>query len=292
MSELQLKQVQVGASKLAVHIAGDPRNPALLLIHGFPDSSTYFRNVIGLLSQRCWIIAPDLPGFGVSEPLQDPTFSRFADVIEPLLDQLGARSYHLYVHDFGAAVALHLATRAPDKVRSLIIQNANAHESGMSDAWSATKSYWRDPTPDRQAEATSHLTFEGVRDQYIGNVPTDIASRIDSRLWEDDWRVMSLPGRLETQRALVFDYRNHVARFAAIAAYLERWQPSALMLWGRHDIFFDLAETLDWMKALARMEAHILDGPHLLLETHATECAELIDRFIARVESSEVAHTL
>jgi len=56
------------------------------------------------------------------------------------------------------------------------------------------------------------------------------------------------------------------------------------MLWGRHDTFFDLEETLSWMKALPRMEAHILDGPQLLLETHAAECAALMGAFVRRVE--------
>ncbi|MFI7492139.1 alpha/beta fold hydrolase [Micromonospora echinaurantiaca] len=82
-----------------------------------------------------------------------------------------------------------------------------------------------------------------------------------------------------------FDYRHHVARFGEIADYLARWQPPALMLWGRHDIFFDLAETLSWLRALPRMEAHILDGPHFLLETHPVECAALMDAFIGRVEA-------
>jgi surfactin synthase thioesterase subunit len=39
------------------------------------------------------------------------------------------------------------------------------------------------------------------------------------------------------------------------------------------------------MKALPRMEAHILDGPHFLLETHAAECAALLSSFVGRVES-------
>lgn len=59
--------------------------------------------------------------------------------------------------------------------------------------------------------------------------------------------------------------------------------PPALMLWGRHDIFFDLEETISWMKALPRMEAHTLDGPHLPLETHATQCAALMSAFVKRL---------
>jgi pimeloyl-ACP methyl ester carboxylesterase len=272
----------IDGAELAVRLAGDQEKPAVLLMHGLPNSSAYFRNVMGRLSHHCFVIAPDLPGFGGSEPVGQPTFSRYADLITGLLAQLGVDLFHLYLHDFGANVGLYLATREPARIRSLIIQNANAHESGLGPQWRPVRVYWADPTPEREADATSFLTFEGTREQYVGGIPEDIAANIDSRLWEEDWRIMSLPGRLQTHRALVLDNRSHVARFGEIANYLARWQPPALMLWGRHDIFFELEETLSWMKALPRMEAHILDGPHLLLETHASECAELMITFVRR----------
>lgn len=285
MDAPRLVRFQVESAGLAVRLAGDRAKPPLLLIHGFPSSSRSFRDVMEPLARDCFVIAPDLPGFGGSDPMARPSFSRFADAIEALLAHLAPASFHLYLHDFGAPVGLHLATRAPHRIRSLVVQNANAHESGMGPAWAATRSYWNDPTPQREAEATAHLTREGTRDQYVAGVPRDIAGRIDPAQWEEDWRVMSLPGRLETQRALVLDYRSHVARFGEIAAYLERWQPPALMLWGRHDAFFALDETLAWMKSLPRMEAHILDGPHFLLETHAAECARLMGEFLRRVDA-------
>ncbi len=284
LEKLELVSFNIAGAEVAVRLAGDRARPALLLIHGFPSSSASFRNVIGTLARDCFVIAPDLPGFGGTEPVAHPSFSGFADMIDELLTRLEVTSIHLYLHDYGAAVGLDLAMRAPRRIRSLIVQNANAHVSGMGPQWAATKAYWDAPTPEREAEATAHLTLEGVRDQYVGGVPYDIAERIDHKLWEEDWRIMSLPGRLETQRALVLDYRSHVARFGAIAEYLTYQQPPALMLWGRHDIFFDLEETLFWMKALPRMEAHILDGPHFLLETHPAECAELMSAFLNGVE--------
>lgn len=286
MKKSELATFDIEGADMAVRLAGDRRKPALLLIHGFPSSSASFRNVLGTLGRDCFVIAPDLPGFGGSEPIGQPSFARFAGIVDGLLAKLGVGSFHLYLHDYGAAVGLHLATRAPDRIRGLVVQNANAHASGMGEQWSATRAYWNDPTPERQAQATAHLTFEGTRDQYVGGVPHDIAKRIDPRLWEEDWRIMSLPGRLEMHRALVLDYRSHVARFAEIAGYLNRWQPPALMLWGRHDVFFSLEETLSWMNALPRMEAHILDGPHFLLETHPAECAALMSAFISRAEAS------
>jgi pimeloyl-ACP methyl ester carboxylesterase len=280
MRRPELMRFDIEGTGVAVRLAGDPQKPALVLIHGFPSSSSSFRNVIEPLARDCFVIAPDLPGFGGSEPIERPSFSRFASIVDSLLARIGAGSFHLYLHDYGAAVGLHLATRAPGRIRGLIVQNANAHDSGIGPQWSATRAYWDDPTPQRQAQATAHLTLEGTRAQYVGGVPADIAQRVDPRVWEEDWRIMSLPGRLDTQRQLVFDYRTHVMRFREIADYLARWQPPALMLWGRHDVFFDLQETLSWMQALPRMEAHILDGPHFLLETHAAECAALMRAFV------------
>jgi pimeloyl-ACP methyl ester carboxylesterase len=109
-----------------------------------------------------------------------------------------------------------------------------------------------------------------------------VAARIPAESWEADWRVMSMPGRMDTQRALIADYGRYVARFDAIADYLARWQPPSVMLWGRHDAFFNLAETVSWMEALPRMEAHIFDAGHLLLETHAAPAVSLMVDFIGR----------
>ncbi len=170
--------------------------------------------------------------------------------------------------------------QAPDLVLGLIIQNANAHRTGFGPDWSDTQAFWADPSPANGVKATSHLTFEGTRDQYVAGVPDDVARRVPASSWEADWAVMQLPGRMNTQRALVADYGNYAKSFDAVADYLMGRQPPALMLWGRHDAFFDLSETLSWMQALPRMEGHILDGGHFLLETHSKEAARLMSKFI------------
>ncbi|WP_189343860.1 MULTISPECIES: alpha/beta fold hydrolase [unclassified Mesorhizobium] len=199
-----------------------------------------------------------------------------------MLGHLSVGPRYIYLHDFGAPVGLRIAMQAPDEVLGLIIQNANAHRSGMGPLWKATQDFWANPNADSEAGATAHLTFTGTRDQYIAGVPEDLAVQIPAESWEEDWRVMQLPGRMATQRALIADYGKYVARFDAIAGYLKRRQPRALMVWGRHDSFFDLAETLSWMQALPRMEAHILDGAHFLLETHAEQAGSLIVDFLER----------
>lgn len=269
-----------GGSELSYITAGDPSAPAVLLLHGFPSSARTFREVVPALSQDAYVIAPDLPGFGESDVLPAVSLQAFGAAIAELLDHLAIGPRYLYLHDFGAPVGFHIARQAPERVLGLIIQNANAHRTGFGPGWAATFAYWSQPTPENAAAATAHLTFEGTREQYVGGVPADVAARISAEEWEEDWRVMCLPGRMETQRTLIADYAHYADRFDSIAAYLARWQPPSLLLWGRHDIFFELGEVLSWMQDLPRMEAHVFDAGHLLLETHAAEASSLMRDFI------------
>jgi pimeloyl-ACP methyl ester carboxylesterase len=273
-----------GGTELSFITAGEASRPAVLLLHGSPSSARMFREVVPELSQAAYVIAPDLPGFGESDVLPAVSFPAFGQAIAELLDRLAIGPRYIYLHDYGAPVGFHVAMQAPDRVLGLIVQNANAHRTGFGPGWAETIAYWSQPNPENEAAATAHLTFEGTRDTYISGAPPDVAARIPAEIWEEDWRVMNLPGRMDTQRALIRDYGNYAARFDAIADYLARRQPPALLLWGRHDPFFDLAEVLSWMQALPRMEAHVFDAGHKLLETHAAAAASLMVDFIRRTQ--------
>lgn len=270
-----------GGKKLSYLMAGDSGAPPLLLLHGFPSSARTFRHIIPELARIACVIAPDLPGFGESDVLDETSFRASAEAVAALLEHHRIGPRFIYLHDFGAPVGLEIAMAEPGKVLGLIVQNANAHATGQGAGWDATKAFWRDPSLQNEAAATSHLSFEGIREQYVSGVPEEIAALIPASNWEADWAAMQRPGRLAAQRALIADYGRYTARFPEISAYLQRTRPAALMIWGRHDAFFDLAETLSWMSDLPRMEAHILDAGHFVLETHAAIAARLIGDFIA-----------
>ena len=273
-----------GGTELAYATAGETSRPAVLLLHGTPNSARMFRELMPALAQSAYVIAPDLPGHGESDALPAVSFAAIGDAICELLDRLRIGPRFIYLHDWGTPVGLQIAMQAPEQVLGLVVQNANAHRTGWGPGWGATQAYWAQPNAENEAAATAHLTLAGTRDTYISGVPADVAERIPAEHWEEDWGVMNLPGHMDTQRALIADYANYAARFDAIAQHLERWQPPALMVWGRHDIYFDLAEVLSWMRALPRMEAHVLDAGHLLLETHAAVAASLMLDFIERTQ--------
>jgi pimeloyl-ACP methyl ester carboxylesterase len=273
-----------GGTELSFTTAGEKSRPAVLLLHGSPSSSRMFREVIPGLATISYVIAPDLPGFGESDVLRSPSFPAFGEAILELLDHLSVGPRYIYLHDYGAPVGFHIAMHAPEKVLGLIVQNGNAHRTGLGPQWDSTRAYWSHPTAENEKAATAHLSFEGTRATYTSGAPPDVVERMPRESWEEDWRVMNLPGRMDTQRALIRDYGNYVDGFDAIARFLARWQPPALMVWGRHDPFFDLDEVLSWMRTLSRMEAHVLDAGHKLLETHATSAVPLMLDFIRRTQ--------
>ena len=98
-----------GGTELAFITAGDASKPAVLLLHGFPGSAGYFRDVVPQLSQVAYVIAPDLPGFGESDVLPAPSFPAFGEAIAELLDRLEIGPRYVYLHDFGAPVGFQIA---------------------------------------------------------------------------------------------------------------------------------------------------------------------------------------
>jgi pimeloyl-ACP methyl ester carboxylesterase len=130
-----------GGTELSFITAGEASSPALLLLHGFPNSAQMYREVMPELSEAAYVIAPDLPGFGESDVLPAVSFPAFGQAITELLDRLAIGPRYIYLHDWGAPVGFHIAIEAPERVLGLIIQNANAHRTGLGPQWAATMAY-------------------------------------------------------------------------------------------------------------------------------------------------------
>lgn len=269
--------------------AGDPEGPAILLLHGYPTSSYMYRNIIEPLAETAHVVAPDLPSFGYSSvpslETYDYTFENIANTIEAFLAALGCEKFFLYVHDFGTPVGYHLATRRPERILGLVVQNCNSHEEGLGPEWDAPKAFFADPSEANRAKLPDWMNFETTRYQYVGEQPARIARLYPPDGWHLDWDWLSRPGNMDIQFKIFSDYGSHIARFPAIHAYHREHQPPCLVLWGRHDPFFDIDEIMAYHRTLDSVEMHVFDSGHQLLETHHEECAALVSRFIFDVQT-------
>ena len=126
MVELQRVALPTGV-ELDVAIAGHPTNPAIILLHGFPESHRTWRHQIADLAEDHFVLAPDQRGFARSskpEGVENYTPDKpVADMIA-LADRFDLERFTLVGHDWGGAIAWMAALNHPDRVARLIIINA------------------------------------------------------------------------------------------------------------------------------------------------------------------------
>src|ERR1700712_56549 len=128
MSDFELQRVALSTGgELDVAVAGDPASPAIILLHGFPESHRTWRYQVAGLAKDHFVLAPDQRGFAKSskpEGIENYTPDKpVADLIA-LADHFGIGTFTLVGHDWGGAIAWMAALNHPDRVARLIIVNA------------------------------------------------------------------------------------------------------------------------------------------------------------------------
>ncbi len=112
---------------LAVAVAGDPANPPIILLHGFPESHRTWRDIVPDLARDHFVLAPDQRGFaGSSKPegVENYTADKPVADLLALADWFGIDRFTLVGHDWGGAIAWMAALQHPDRVARLVIVNA------------------------------------------------------------------------------------------------------------------------------------------------------------------------
>jgi len=266
--------------------AGDPSNPTLVLLHGFPASSHMFRNLIPALADRFHVVAPDFPGFGLSDapsPAKFPyTFDRLAEVTEKLLvEKMGLTRFGLYMQDYGGPVGFRIAQRHPERIEWLVVQNSNVYEEGFTGFWNHLRQeYWSRPTPETEAPLRNLLTPDAARWIYTEGARDKEAISPDN--WIVDLASLSRPESDRIQLDLFYDYRTNVVQYPAWQEYLRAYTPPTLVVWGKNDPVFTVEGALAFRRDVPAAEIHLLDTGHFALEEDLDTIVGKMKEFYAR----------
>jgi pimeloyl-ACP methyl ester carboxylesterase len=116
--------VDLPESQIHVRYAGDRANPTLVLLHDAPGSALMIEPLIAALSADHFVIAPDLPGGGESEPLPEGgrSLADYAAAVEQVCAQIGIDTATVYGIGFGASVAVEIARAFPALVEGVILR--------------------------------------------------------------------------------------------------------------------------------------------------------------------------
>lgn len=276
------KTVEVDGLEIFYREAGPANAPVILLLHGFPSSSRMFNSLMNELTDHYHLIAPDYPGFGHSDypstSVFHYTFDNIAKVMANFTKALGLQHYHLYLQDYGGPIGLRLAMAHPEKLESLIIQNAVSHEEGLSPLWEKRKAYWKDSTANKQALISNFTSAEATRQRHVGTSPHP--ERIDPDTWTDELAWLNSPEVLEAQLDLFYDYQNNVAMYPKFQVWLRSFHPHLLVLWGKYDPSFTIAGAYAYKNDVPDAQVHILDAGHFALDEASKEIAAYVRGFL------------
>ncbi len=285
---VRYQTIEVEGVDIFYREAGSKEKPTLLLLHGFPTSSHMFRNLIADLSDKFHLIAPDYPGFGNSEQpsLQsfEYSFDNLAYIMEKFTEQIGLRTYSLYLMDYGAPIGFRLATAHPERINSLIIQNGNAYDKGLKEFWIPIKKYWANRTADNAQPLTNFITPEGVKWQYTHG--TRNADKISPDNWNVDLQHLQRTGNPEIQLQLFYDYGTNPSHYPAWQKYLRDNQPPTLIVWGKNDYIFPADGAHPYLNDLNKVDFHLLDTGHFALEEDGELITQLIREFMSNQNTS------
>lgn len=283
--QILCKSIVVDGIKIFYREAGHQENPSILLLHGFPSSSVMFKNLMTALSDRYHLVAPDYPGFGFSDfPAINEfeySFSNIARCVHKFTESIGLNHFSIYLHDYGCPIGLRIACAHPQLIERLIVQNGNAYEEGLGSQWDETRDYWDHPTEEKKKRVAAFLSEEGVAAQYTAGLPAHLLERSSPELPVLDWERMRRPRNVEMQFTLNCSYKTNIEMFPVFQQYLRMHQPPCVVIWGKHDAFFDVAEAHCYQRDLPNAEVHILDGGHMALETNFDEVLGIVSLFMA-----------
>ena len=283
-ANVSYSSIKIDGLNIAYREAGDPKNPKLVLLHGFPAGSHQYRDLIRSLSGKFHVIAPDYPGFGESD-IPDPasysyTFEGISTIVEHFLAAKGFDHYGLFVQDYGGPVGFRIAGRNPKALDWLVIQNSNAYEVGFTAAWDGFRgALWKNRSPETEKPLAGFLTKDAIKGIYLHGA--EKPERISPNNWESDAAYMQRPNAVRVNLDLFYDYRTNVDLYPKWQAFLRTEQPKTLIFWGQTDIFFTPAGGEAFLKDVPKAEMHRLKAGHFAVEDHLDYISSQMQRFYA-----------
>ncbi|MEO8770213.1 MAG: alpha/beta fold hydrolase [Ferruginibacter sp.] len=281
-NQVAYRIIKVDGLNIAYREAGNPANPKLVLLHGFPAGSHQYRELMRSLADKFHVISPDYPGFGLSD-MPDPktyayTFEGISLIVEHFLTMKGFDHFGLFAQDYGGPIGFRIVGRNPKVLDWLIVQNTNAYEVGFTPAWDGFRgALWKNRSAETEKPLAAFLTHDAIKGIYLYGAKNPELISPDN--WESDYAFMQRPNAVRVNLDLFYDYRTNVELYPKWQAFLKEHQPKTIIFWGQTDIFFTPAGGEAYLKDLPNAEMHRLDAGHFAVEDHLNYISDNIKRF-------------
>jgi pimeloyl-ACP methyl ester carboxylesterase len=259
------------AAGLSYRESGPADGPAVLMLHGYPESSFMWRDVLPAVADAGWrAVAPDFAGFGDSEPDPPGTWERHMESLERFRRELGIERCVLVVHDWGGLIGLRWACEHPDAVAALVISSSGFFPDGK----------WSGMAKALKERGTGEELMDGINPEGFAAVMRQSSSGMSDEAIAEYWKGYADETRRRGQLEL---YRS--GDFSKLEGYdLAALGVPTLLLWGEDDAFAPVAGAHRFQRELPATELVVVDGArHFVWEDAPEECAAALTGFLARV---------
>jgi pimeloyl-ACP methyl ester carboxylesterase len=259
---------------------GPRSDEAVLMVHGNPTWSYYYRGLVHALCPMHRCIAPDHIGMGLSDKPAKYAYTletRITD-LEALISSLGLKRVHLVVHDWGGAIGLGFATRHPELIGRIVILNTAAFTSDRIPARIALcKAPWLGP-----------LLVQGANGFAW---PATWMAMHRRSLTVDEKRGYLLPYDRWGTRVAVSAFVQDIplddahpawATLKAVEQGLAQFEMHPILIaWGGRDFCFNDSFLARWREIYPHARVHrIADAGHYVLDDAREEVVPLIEEFL------------
>lgn len=121
---IKMEYLEIEGKRFAYYTAGQKNNPAIVLLHGWPETSKIWENIIPGLEGNYYVLAIDLPGLGESDGLDNYDTGTVAEWVRKITASLGVSHFNLISHDIGSWVASTYALKYQEDLVSLVLIDA------------------------------------------------------------------------------------------------------------------------------------------------------------------------
>jgi haloalkane dehalogenase len=269
------------------HYLDEGTGEPVVMLHGNPTWSFYYRWLVLALRDKHRVIVPDHIGCGLSDKPDDSQYrytlsSRVHD-LEALLDHLGIKEkVTLVLHDWGGIIGMAYAVRRTDRIKRLIVLNTAAFHlpPGKKLSWSLR--IFRVPLLGALLARGLNAFCRGAATHCCTRRPIPPEIRQAYLAPYDSWRhrvavmrfVQDIPlNPGDRCYDLVTEIQNGLSQLCAVPM---------LICWGERDFVFDKDYLAEWQRRFPRAEVHHLAGSgHYVLEDASAEIIPIVRKFLA-----------
>lgn len=272
---------------LQYHYLDEGNGDPVVMVHGNPSWSFYYRDLAKSLREHYRVIVPDHIGCGLSDKPGDDAYSytlkQRVDDLESLLDQLEVRSrITLVVHDWGGMIGMAYASRHPERIERLVILNTAAFHLPAGKAFPLALKICRNTA--FGAFLVQQLNMFALLAARVGckrnPMPPEIRGAYCAPYDTPANRIATL--RFVQDIPLKPEDPGY-ALISEIECGLERFANLPMMIcWGLKDFVFDAHFLNEWQRRFPHAEVHAFaDCGHYILEDAKDEVIPLIAQFLA-----------